>query len=100
VQLSSAREAENRWRYTSVDGIAGRQFRTRVGEGRTWAREAEESALLEAVVRERLIRYSWLEKGLACAVVNCKVWEISGSAVIRCSYEWSINPISNPCPVI
>jgi hypothetical protein len=34
VQLSSAREAEKRWRFSSVEGIADRQFCTRVGEGR------------------------------------------------------------------
>jgi hypothetical protein len=33
VQLNSAREAEKRWRSSSVEGIAGRRFWTGVGEG-------------------------------------------------------------------
>jgi hypothetical protein len=37
---------------------------------------------------------SRLEKGLADAVVD-----ISDSAVITCSSEWSINPFTNPYPV-
>jgi hypothetical protein len=36
--------------------IAGKQFCTGIGEGRTCAREAEESPLLEAVAMERLLK--------------------------------------------
>jgi hypothetical protein len=35
VQLSSAKIIEKRWRSSSVDGTAGRQFLMRVGEGTT-----------------------------------------------------------------
>jgi hypothetical protein len=56
VQLSSAREAEKRWRCSSVEGIAGRKFLPAVGEGRTGMREAAESPLLEVVARKRLVK--------------------------------------------
>jgi hypothetical protein len=39
----------------------------------TREREAEESLLLEAVARERLVKIQQAGKGLADAVVNCKV---------------------------
>jgi hypothetical protein len=38
--------------------------------------EAEESVLLEAIGRERLVKTQRLEKGLAGAVVICKVWRL------------------------
>jgi hypothetical protein len=44
--------------------------------------KAEESPLLEAVARERLVKTYKAGKGLLCAVV------ISGVAVIICSSEW------------
>jgi hypothetical protein len=37
-------------------------------------REAKESPLLEAVTRERLVNTQKAGKGLAGAVVICKVW--------------------------
>jgi hypothetical protein len=43
--------------------------------------EAEESPLLEAVARERLLKTQQAEKGVSGAV------EISGGAVIACSSE-------------
>jgi hypothetical protein len=42
-------------------------------EERTSAREAEESPLLESVARKRLMTYQ-VGKGLAGAVVICKIW--------------------------
>jgi hypothetical protein len=36
-------------------------------------REAEESPLLEAVVRERLVKTQQAQRDFACAVVICKV---------------------------
>jgi hypothetical protein len=39
-----------------------------------WAWEAEESPLLEAVVRKRQLNTRHAEKGLVGAVVICKVW--------------------------
>jgi hypothetical protein len=36
--------------------------------------EAEEFSLLEAVTRERLVKTEQAGKGLAGAVVICKVW--------------------------
>jgi hypothetical protein len=38
--------------------------------------EAEESPLLEAVARERLVKNSRLEKALAGSVVICKMWRL------------------------
>jgi hypothetical protein len=37
--------------------------------------EAEESPLLEAVTRKRLVKTQQAEKYLACSVVICKVWK-------------------------
>jgi hypothetical protein len=50
--------------------------------GIAWGRETEESPLLEAVTRERLVEAQQAGKGLFNAV------EISGGAVITCTYEW------------
>jgi hypothetical protein len=36
--------------------------------------EAEESQLLEAIARERLVKTQQAGKGLACAVVICELW--------------------------
>jgi hypothetical protein len=36
--------------------------------------EAEESPLLEAVTRERLVKTQQAGKDLACALEKCKVW--------------------------
>jgi hypothetical protein len=52
----------------------------RVGEGRTLALEAEESPLLEAVARERLVKTQQAGKFLAGAVVNCEYQRL------RCNY--------------
>jgi hypothetical protein len=41
------------------------------------AREAEESALLEAVAREQLGKAQQDGKGLESAVVICKVWRLA-----------------------
>jgi hypothetical protein len=48
-----------------------REFCTGVYQDRTLAREAEESPLLEAVARERLMKAQQAGKGLAGAVVIC-----------------------------
>jgi hypothetical protein len=39
--------------------------------------ETEESLLLEAVARERLLEHSRLENGLAGAVVICELWKLA-----------------------
>jgi hypothetical protein len=44
--------------------------------------EAEESPLLEAVTKERLVKTQQTGNDLVCAVV-----EISGGAVITCRFE-------------
>jgi hypothetical protein len=72
VQLRSAREAEKTWRYSWVD--SWQEFSTGGFDKRTWAREAEESPVLETVVRERLVKTQHAGESLAGAVVNCKVW--------------------------
>jgi hypothetical protein len=74
------------------------EFCTGVYEERTWAHEAEESPLLEAVVRERLVKIKQAGKGLAGGVMICELWEIIGGAVIASRSE-SINPFTNPNPV-
>jgi hypothetical protein len=40
-------------------------------------REAAEFPLLEAVTRERMVKTQQAGKGLAGAVVICKVWKIA-----------------------
>jgi hypothetical protein len=47
---------------------------TGVCEDGTSAREAEESPLLEAVARERLLKTQQAGRGLARAVVICELW--------------------------
>jgi hypothetical protein len=39
--------------------------------------EAEESPLLEAVARERLVKTKPAEKGLAAAIVICELWRLA-----------------------
>jgi hypothetical protein len=46
-------------------------------KGRTWEREAEESLLLYAVDRERLVKTQQAGKGLASAVVICELWRVA-----------------------
>jgi hypothetical protein len=55
--------------------------------GTIWAREAEESPLLTSVTRKRLVKTLQAGEGLACSAVICKFMEISGDAVITCTYE-------------
>jgi hypothetical protein len=59
------------------------EFRTEVCEERTWAREAEESSLLEAVVGGDTGGWKRLS---GCCGDLCIV-EISGGAAITCAYE-------------
>jgi hypothetical protein len=51
---------------------------SRRSEG-TWACEAEECLLLEAVDRERLMKTQQVEKDLASAAVIYKVWRLAMS---------------------
>jgi hypothetical protein len=53
------------------------QICTRVYEERTWAREAEESPLLDAVDREQLVKTHQAGKGLTSAVVICELWRLA-----------------------
>jgi hypothetical protein len=53
------------------------EFCTGTCEDITLGREAEESSLLEAVARERLTKTKKAGKGLAGAVVICKVWKLA-----------------------
>jgi hypothetical protein len=55
--LSSAKEAEKRWRYNSVVGYSSNDMST----------EAEESPLLEAVTKERLVKTLQTAENLACS---------------------------------
>jgi hypothetical protein len=54
VQLSSGREAANKWSYSWVD--SWQVFWTGGCDKETWEQEAEESPLLEAVARKRLVK--------------------------------------------
>jgi hypothetical protein len=47
--------------------------------------EAEKSPLLRSVIRKRPVKA--VREDLACAIVICKLVEISDSAIIVCSYE-------------
>jgi hypothetical protein len=51
--------------------------------------EAEESPLLQAVTRERLVKTQQAGKGLACAAVIYKL-EIGDGAVITCSSDFYV----------
>jgi hypothetical protein len=64
VQFSSVQ-------FSSVQSFPG------VCEERIWAREDEESPLLEAIARERLVKTQQTGKGLAGAVVICELWSIA-----------------------
>jgi hypothetical protein len=46
-------------------------------EDRTLVHEAEESRLLEAVARERLVKTQQAVKGLPSAVVTCELWRLA-----------------------
>jgi hypothetical protein len=46
-------------------------------EERTCVLEAEESPLLEAIARERLLKTQQVVKGLAGAVMICELWRLS-----------------------
>jgi hypothetical protein len=51
LRFGSAVWSREEMQFSSVDRIAGRQFWTPAGEGKTWARDADESALIEAVAK-------------------------------------------------
>jgi hypothetical protein len=53
------------------------QFCMGVCEERTWAREAEESPLLEAIAREWLVKTQQAGKGLVGAVVIFELWRLA-----------------------
>jgi hypothetical protein len=54
--------------------------------------EAEESPLLEAVTKQRLVKTLKAGEGLACC--DLKSVEISESAVIACSSEWCVQVVN------
>jgi hypothetical protein len=68
-----------------------------------WARKAEESSLLEVVVRERLLNTQQAGKSLSVCFSNLWNVEISSGTVIKRSsngvYNWSIIPLTNLYPV-
>jgi hypothetical protein len=57
--LSSAREAEKRWRYSSVVGY--------LPEGGDMSTEAEESPVLRAVTRQKLVKTLQAGEDLVCS---------------------------------
>jgi hypothetical protein len=72
-------------------------------EVRTWAIEAEEFPLSEAVARERLVKTQEVGQRLSGCRGGLWIVEISGGAVIACSsscdFKWTTNPFTNPNPV-
>jgi hypothetical protein len=78
VELSSAREDENRWCYCSVNsrqefncGLFARQLRRELGE-------ADENPLLEAVAKERQLKIQQAgKKGLGGAVRIFELWRLA-----------------------
>jgi hypothetical protein len=89
-QLSSAREPEKRWRYSSVVGYSP--------DSNDVSTEAKESPLLGTVTRKRLVKADW--EDLACALVICEVCRSAVALLVlvvpSCVYKWSINPFTNP----
>jgi hypothetical protein len=69
-QFSSVREIVNKI-------YLGQEFYSGVCLDWTWRREAEESPLLEAVARERLVKTQQAGKGFAGAAVICKLWRLA-----------------------
>jgi hypothetical protein len=59
-------------------------------EERTRGREAEESPLLDAVDRERLVKTQQDAKRLSGCCGELRIVEISDKAVITCSSEWCV----------
>jgi hypothetical protein len=53
------------------------EFSTGSCEDRSWAREAEESPLLEAVARERLMKPQQAGKDSTGTVVICELWSLA-----------------------
>jgi hypothetical protein len=86
---------------SSREEIAGRQFRTGVGDGKTWAGEAEESTLLGAVAREQIVKTQQAGKGLGVAVLIYELCRLAVALYITCSsvscgISVSINAFTNP----
>jgi hypothetical protein len=63
---------------------------------KTWAREPEGSPVLEAVVRERLLKTQQSVKRLSGCCDELWIVEISSSVVITCSSEWCIQVFNKP----
>jgi hypothetical protein len=78
------------------------QFCTGRCEERTWPREAEESPLLEAVARERLVKTQQAGRRLSGCCGDLWIVGIGDGSVIACSTKsckWSLNPFTNSSPV-
>jgi hypothetical protein len=71
------------WDVISTRHSSG-EFSTGCCEERTWAREAEESPLLEVVARERPVKTAGFKRLSVCCG-DLWIAEISGGAVIACS---------------
>jgi hypothetical protein len=95
-QLSYAREAEKRWRYSWV--VSWQEFCIKGSKDRAWACEAEESPLLVAVTRKWLVK-TQAGKALAGAGVICELWILAVALYFRVVCMRSINPFTNPYPV-
>jgi hypothetical protein len=85
-------------RKTEKKGTVGREPLFR----KDLSAEAEDSPLLAAVTRERLVKTQEAGKSLAGAVVICELRRLAVAlyllVVPSSVYEWSINPTSNPKP--
>jgi hypothetical protein len=76
---------ENSWGTQPV--VSWVVFYTGGYEESTWAHEAEEFPLLEAVARERLVKTEQAGKGLSGCYGDLWIVEISSGAAIACSSE-------------
>jgi hypothetical protein len=69
--LRSPREADKRWHCNEVDSSVESEFATGISEERTWAREAEESSLLQTAFKKDPVKVDW--EDLAYGLLICKI---------------------------
>jgi hypothetical protein len=101
VESSSAREAEKRWHYSWADSWQRVQLWD-IRRTVTWAQEAEEYVLLEAVSREQLLKTQQAEKRLSRCCGDLESVKIINGAVIVVpsgACKWSVHRVTNPNPV-
>jgi hypothetical protein len=76
------------------DQVSSVEFCTGVCEQRTWTREADESSVLEAVARERVMKTQQAGKTFSVRYGDLWIVKISGGDVTACSSDscvWLVN---------